>query len=65
MTDHSTAEKGALEEVWEEALQYLCHFHVGQSEWRWLREGKHKVPQADQSKLMGILKRVSEGNIIT
>ncbi|KAK3907383.1 PTS system glucose-specific EIICBA component, partial [Frankliniella fusca] len=52
MTDNSSAEKGALLNVWPTALQYLCHFHIGQSEWRWLRDSKHHVPQDSQQKLM-------------
>ncbi|KAK3923362.1 Protein N-lysine methyltransferase METTL21A [Frankliniella fusca] len=58
MTDNSSAEKGALSIVWPKALQFLCHFHIGQSEWRWLKDSKHQVPQNSQRKLMGILKNI-------
>ncbi|CAN8026041.1 unnamed protein product, partial [Ixodes persulcatus] len=36
MTDDSSAEKAALRTTWPESTQLLCHFHVGQAEWRWL-----------------------------
>lgn len=45
MTDNSAAEKSALLETWPEAGQLLCHFLVGQAEWRWLtlvQDGVHK-----------------------
>ncbi|KAK3926421.1 Flavin-containing monooxygenase FMO GS-OX3 [Frankliniella fusca] len=58
MTDHSDAEKGALKAVWPQSLQYLCHFHIGQSEWRWLKNSKHKVPQECQQGLMKILQNI-------
>ncbi|KAK3916595.1 Photosystem II reaction center Psb28 protein [Frankliniella fusca] len=58
MTDNSAAEKGALSIVWPNALQYLCHFHICQSEWRWLKDSKHQVPQNRQQNLMQLLKNI-------
>lgn len=52
MTDHSDAEKGALEDVWPGVAQFLCHFHVGQSEWRWLMRSETKVPIEDRKGLI-------------
>ncbi|KAE8742234.1 hypothetical protein FOCC_FOCC012249 [Frankliniella occidentalis] len=43
MTDDSVCEKDGLAAVWPNAIQYLCHFHVGQAEWRWLCEGKNQI----------------------
>lgn len=60
MTDHSDAEKSVLKTLWDSALQYLCHFHVGQSEWRWLYNSDNGVPKGDRQSLMSILKRVSK-----
>lgn len=36
MTDHSSAEKAALQATWPEGTQLLCQFHVAQAEWRWI-----------------------------
>ncbi|KAE8745971.1 hypothetical protein FOCC_FOCC007333 [Frankliniella occidentalis] len=42
MTDNSSAEKGAIANVWPESLQMLCGFHVGQAEWQWLNSNAEK-----------------------
>lgn len=60
MTDHSDAEKAALKDVWKEAIQLLCYFHVGQAEWRWLRKAENKVPDNRRRSLMTILQKVSQ-----
>lgn len=36
MSDNSKAMKKALEILWQESLQLLCGFHVGQAEWEWI-----------------------------
>jgi len=43
MTDNSTAEKGAMGNVWSESLQMLCGFHIGQAEWQWLNSNADKA----------------------
>lgn len=58
MTDDSTAEKAALAKVWPEAKQLLCHFHVAQSEWRWLWASKNKVPQSNRRQYMLLFQKV-------
>ncbi|KAE8738726.1 hypothetical protein FOCC_FOCC015792 [Frankliniella occidentalis] len=58
MTDHSDAEKGALKLVWPSALQYLCHFHVAQSEWRWLLKSENGIAANERQGLMQILKDI-------
>lgn len=65
MTDNSTGEKNGLSNVWPSAEQYLCHFHVGQQEWRWLTEGKNKVPMDQRQNLMGLFQDVSTKTIIS
>jgi hypothetical protein len=45
MTDDSAAEKQALKEIFPESMQLLCHFHVGQKEWRWLIDSKNHISQ--------------------
>lgn len=54
MTDDSSAEKGALQNLWPETPQFLCHFHVAQAEWRWLVDGKE-----DRQKMMREFKEVT------
>lgn len=52
MTDDSKTEKAALKNVWPDTPQYLCHFHVGQAEWRWLVDGKNGIGQNDRQEMM-------------
>ncbi len=59
MTDDSIAEKGALHNVWPDATQLLCHFHVAQKEWKWLLDGKNRIPQEVRQKLMYKFKEVN------
>jgi hypothetical protein len=42
MTDDSAAEKSALRAVWPQSMQFLCHFHLAQAEWRWLISDKER-----------------------
>lgn len=65
MTDNSTAEKSALLEIWPEAPQLLCHFHVAQAEWRWLTAAHNKVSNEQRRKLMSAFQKVSLGNFCT
>lgn len=58
MTDDSAAEKQALYEVWPTSKQLLCHFHVGQKEWRWLMDSKNKISQDKRQFLMEQFKKV-------
>lgn len=58
MTDHSDAEKAALTAVWDGVPQFLCHFHVAQSEWRWLMKTENKVPAELRQTLIGLLNKV-------
>ncbi|KAE8741686.1 hypothetical protein FOCC_FOCC012784 [Frankliniella occidentalis] len=52
MTDYSNQEKDALSALWNESLQFLCHFHVAQAHWRWLMESKHDVSKDERRDLM-------------
>jgi len=52
MTDYSNQEKDALSSLWNESLQFLCHFHVGQGHWRWLMDSKHDVGKDERRDLM-------------
>ncbi|KAK3909095.1 Oxidoreductase NAD-binding domain-containing protein 1 [Frankliniella fusca] len=58
MTDDSVQEKDGLAAVWPDALQYLCHFHVGQAEWRWLCEGKNQVDINDRQPLIRLFQQI-------
>jgi hypothetical protein len=56
MTDDGKAEKAALLQVWPNAAQYLCIFHVLGNEWKWLLQNcKHK----DRKILMKMVYSVS------
>jgi len=58
MTDDSVPEKDALAAVWPDAVQYLCHFHVAQAEWRWLCEGKNGVEKNKRQHLIRLFQEV-------
>jgi len=58
MTDDSVQEKDALATVWPDAIQYLCHFHVGQAEWRWLCEGKNQVDIDERQSFIRLFQQV-------
>ncbi|XP_050294685.1 uncharacterized protein LOC126734897 [Anthonomus grandis grandis] len=57
MTDDGTAEKNSLKTVWPSLQQLLCHFHVGQAEWRWLHSNT-KIPKDKKQELMLMFKKV-------
>lgn len=58
MTDNSEAEKAALQAVWPEATQLLCHFHVAQAEWRWLHASSNKISRDERRDLMTAFQKV-------
>ena len=58
MTDNSTAEKSALKTVFPDAVQLLCHFHVGQQEWKWLTEKKNGIDPSERQELMRAFQKV-------
>lgn len=56
LTDDSKAEKGAIAQVFPEATQLLCIFHLLQAVWRWLWNKEHKVEMKDRQTLFSIVK---------
>ena len=52
MTDDSTAERQALQEVFPESTLLFCAFHVCQSIWRWLCDTKHDVAKNERQLFM-------------
>ena len=56
VTDDSEAERAALRQIWPNAKQFLCVFHVLQAAWRWLWLAKHKIPLQHRKPLILILK---------
>lgn len=58
MTDNATAEKSPIGEVWEDAIQLLCHFHVGQQEWRWLSDPVNGVQLSERQSSMKAFQKV-------
>jgi len=63
MTDNCDKEKGALQEIWPNAHQYLCHFHIMQAEWRWLCDSKNAVLQEKRQELMRLFQKVLNNKI--
>lgn len=62
MTDDSTAEKNALGKLWPMAKQFLCHFHMGQAEWRWLHDSKNEINLSDRMTLMKLFQSLCHIN---
>jgi len=60
MTDDSAALKSALKTVWPVTKQMLCHFHVGQAEWRWLTSKVNNIPADDRQSLMRGFQQVAK-----
>lgn len=58
MTDDSAAEKEALNIIWPSSIQFLCHFHVAQKEWRWLTDTKSHIPQDERQIIMQLFRKV-------
>ena len=51
MTDDSDAEREAIKSVWENSNRFLCHFHVSQAVWRWLRKKENEIDEKDRQSL--------------
>ncbi|KAK3922591.1 Protein FAR1-RELATED SEQUENCE 11 [Frankliniella fusca] len=58
MTDNSNTEKSALEMVWPQAEQLLCHFHVVQQEWTWLLTAKNQVEVSQRQSFISSFKKI-------
>ncbi|XP_059401022.1 uncharacterized protein LOC132132600 isoform X2 [Carassius carassius] len=56
LTDDSKAEKGAIAQVFPEAAQLLCIFHLLQAVWRWLWNKEHEVEMKDRQTMFSIVK---------
>lgn len=56
LTDDSKAEKGAIAQVFPEAAQLLCIFHLLQAVWRWLWNKEHEVEIKDRQTMFSIVK---------
>ena len=52
MSDDSLSQSQAIYATWPNAKQLLCVFHVLQSFWTWLHEGKNKVQAIHRQMLM-------------
>lgn len=58
ITDDCTAERNSLRKVFPAAHLLLCKFHVLQSIWRYLWDGKHQINGADRQMLFSAFKKV-------
>ena len=52
MSDDSSSQSLAVTATWPKARQLLCVFHVLQSFWTWLHDGKHHIPANHRQPLM-------------
>ncbi|KAJ8278540.1 hypothetical protein GJAV_G00088710 [Gymnothorax javanicus] len=56
MTNDCDAERSALCKSFPDSVQILCVVHVLQATWRWLWDGKNKIPMADRQSLFYAVK---------
>jgi len=52
MTDDCSAERNAIQKVWQNARLLLCTFHFLQSKWTWLHNGQNRICNGDRQLLM-------------
>ena len=52
MSDDSSSQSLAVTATWPKARQLLCVFHVLQSFWTWLHDGKHHIAANHRQPLM-------------
>ena len=53
MTDDDSGQRGALSDIWKDALLLLCTFHFLQAVWRWLFNSNNNINKEDRQHLMG------------
>lgn len=58
MTDDSSAERAAIQGVWQDAVLLLCSFHFLQSRWTWLHDGKNHIAKNDRVTLIQSVKEL-------
>jgi len=58
MTDDSESQRQALAATWPKATMLLCTFHVLQSFWTWLHDGKNKIHKEHRQVLMSKMKEL-------
>jgi len=56
MTDDSTAERAALENIYPKSQRLLCIFHVLQAFWRFLWDDSTGVPKHDRPPTLNLVK---------
>lgn len=58
MTDDSASEKKAISELWPDATQLLCVFHVCQAYMRWLQAQQHAIPSNDRDEQYSLFEKM-------
>ncbi|KXJ09652.1 hypothetical protein AC249_AIPGENE11456 [Exaiptasia diaphana] len=59
MVDYSTAEIGALEEVFKGIEVYICDFHRLQAQQRWSRAGKNGLSPTEKELFMAYMNKIT------
>ena len=57
MTDNCSELRDALRIVWPES-RLLCHFHLMQQIWRWLREKKNSIHKVHRPEILKLVKAI-------
>lgn len=58
LTDQSSAEINAINNIWPKSNTLLCTFHVLQAVWRWLWDSAHKIPIEKRKPLMKLFQNI-------
>ena len=58
ITDDDSAQRNALQSVWQDIILLLCHFHHLQAVWAWLWKREHDILKNDRPALFNLLKKV-------
>ena len=53
ITDDDFGQRGALSDIWKDALLLHCTFHFLQAVWRWLFNSNNNINKEDRQHLMG------------
>jgi len=58
LTDQSSAEINAINNIWPKSNTLLCTFHVLQAVWRWMWDSAHKIPIEKRKPLMKLFQNI-------
>jgi len=58
LTDDSSPERNAINNIWPEATLFLCIFHFLQSKWTYLWDSRNGVTKENRRTIIGLIKNM-------